>query len=108
MANIGKQFTNGQPWTASDEDCSLRWSGGKNGKYFRCGFCGHKFKPGDTVRWQYMNDTGQCGGNIFVCSSCDGSPEELKEKWKDQHVEFEKWRKGRMWYFFRNTLGGAE
>ena len=73
-------FTDGKPWIATEEDCKKPWSGGKNGKYFTCGICGYKFKPGDTVRWQFTNDVPGASGNPLVCTNCDGTKEEIAEK----------------------------
>lgn len=64
-------WTNGKPFIATVEDCARRWSCGKPGERFRCALCGHKFAPGDTVRWQYTNDVAKAGGNPFVCQTCD-------------------------------------
>lgn len=65
------RFTDGKPWQASAKDCAARWSCGKPGEFFRCALCGHKFVEGDTVRWQYTNDTPGAGGNPLVCAKCD-------------------------------------
>ena len=73
-------FTDGKPWIATAEDVKRRWSGGKDGKYFRCGLCGVKFKEGDTVRWQCTNDVPGAAGNPFVCVNCDGTKEQICEK----------------------------
>lgn len=90
-------FTDGKPFTATDAHCVGNWSCGRNGLYFRCAFCGHKFVPGDTVRCQYTNDTPGASGNPLVCSKCDCPKEELIAKWKAMWAEAE----GRMWWFTR-------
>jgi len=64
-------WTDGKPFTATAEHCALHWNGGKRGQYFRCGLCGHRFVEGDTLRWQFTNDTPGAGGNPFVCQDCD-------------------------------------
>lgn len=53
----------------------MDWSGGRNGCYFGCALCGHKFVPGDVVRWQYTNDIKGAGGNPLLCSKCDTGKE---------------------------------
>ncbi len=68
----GMSFIDGKPWIATFEDCKVtRWNCSKSGERFRCALCGHKFMPGNTVRWQYTNDTPGAGGNPFVCHPCD-------------------------------------
>lgn len=66
---------------ATDEHSGARWSGGKPGEFFRCGFCGHKFKDGDKFRWCYTNDIKGAGGNPLVCEACNDSNEELRARW---------------------------
>ena len=88
-------FTDGKAWTVTEEETHLNWSGGKNGKYFRCNLCGHKFKAGDTARFQFTNGTPGAGGNPLVCLNCDGP--DVVERWKqmceDAHTKF--------WWFNR-------
>lgn len=90
-------FTNGQPWIATDKDCGMRWSCGKPGEHFRCGFCGHKFVPGDRVRWQYTNDIPGAGGNPMVCEKCDGP--DVVERWAKKCAE---WAADAWWWFRRH------
>jgi hypothetical protein len=90
-------FTDGKPFLATESSCQARWSGGKPGEHFRCGFCGYKFVPGDTVRWQYTNDIPGAGGNPLVCIGCDQPYEQLIKSWKSMHAE----ASGRMWWFCR-------
>lgn len=91
-------FTDQQSRIATDKDCHTAWGGGKNGSYFRCAFCGYKFKPGDYWRWIYTNDTPGASGNPSTCKSCDtGDRASMVEKWKAMHEE----AKSRMWWFFR-------
>jgi hypothetical protein len=68
-------WTDGKPFIAHAIDLKTRWNSGKPGEYFRCGLCGYKFAVGDTVRWQFTNDTPGAGGNPFVCKCCDGGRE---------------------------------
>jgi len=82
-------WTNRKPWIATEDDCKRPWNGGKNGKYFRCALCGHKFKPGDTVRWEMTNM-----GNPFICKACDGTREEIIEKMIACREQAKK-----LWYF---------
>ena len=91
-------FTDGKPFVVTESQCRASWLGGKNGKHFRCGLCGHKFAVGDIARWQYTNDIHGAGGNPLVCQKCDGTKEEIVTKWKAMHEE----AKGRMWYFCRS------
>ncbi len=91
-------FTNQTPFIATEAHCRAAWAGGKNGKYFRCYLCGHKFATGDVVRWQYTNDTPGASGNPMVCQACDGTKEEIVAKWKAMKQE----AVGRMWAFTRS------
>ncbi len=88
-------FTNGKPWIATEKDCNANWSCAKNGERFRCYLCGYRFKPGDQVRWQHTNDTPGASGNPLVCTSCDGTKEEIVAKMKAMYEE----STGRMWWF---------
>ena len=63
-------WTDGKPFIATAEHLATKWNGRAN--QFRCALCGHKFQIGDTVRWQFTNDTPGAGGNPFVCQFCDG------------------------------------
>lgn len=78
---VADRWTNGLPRVATEKDCATSWSGGKNGKYFRCSLCGHKFAVGDVWRWVYANDGSCPGGNFMVCQSCDGP--DVKERRAD-------------------------
>ena len=81
-------FTNRKPFVVTDDDITKPWSGGKDGKYFRCYLCGHKFEPGDVARWEYTNDTPGAGGNPMVCQKCDGPRDEVISKWRALHADF--------------------
>lgn len=69
-------FTDGKPWTVTEDDMKTRWGGidaRAERSRFRCLLCGHRFEVGDTARWVYLNSTpGVACGNAFVCSACDG------------------------------------
>jgi len=65
---------------------------------FRCFLCGHRFVPGDVVRWQFTNDIPGAAGNPLVCKACDGTKDEVVAKWKAMHAE----ANGRMWWFCRD------
>lgn len=75
-------FTDQKPRIATAEACKQTWGGGKDGKYFRCYLCGHKFEVGDQYRWVYTNNVKGAGGNPMVCKACDGTNEEVISKWK--------------------------
>jgi hypothetical protein len=93
-------FTDGKPWIATEQDCNTtRWSGGKPGQHFRCYMCGHKFEPGERVRWQYTSDTPNAGGNPLLCETCD-TPDVI-ERWKAKHAEWRAIRTDPRWWFFR-------
>lgn len=91
-------FTSGEPFTATVVDCNTRWGCGKPGENFRCCLCGHKFIPGDTVRWQFTNDTPDAGGNPFVCQPCDGGRDAIiaEIKRRREILKTDQW-----WWFIR-------
>lgn len=87
-------FTDQKPWTASIGDCNLQWGGRPNGKSFRCKLCGHKFAPGDIVRWIYG---GTKTTNFFTCDKCDtGNNAEMIDKM----VAFIEESKVRFWWLW--------
>ena len=92
-------FLNGDPIVATEQHINAPWSGNK--KNFRCGFCGHKFKVGDTFRGLYTNDMKGAYGNPLVCNDCWEGREVSREKWK---ILWENWRliKVRYWWFVRD------
>jgi hypothetical protein len=94
-------FTDQQPRIATEKDCTGNWSGGKNGKYFRCGLCGYRFKVGDYWRWIYAGSI--CHTNFLVCEPCDGS--NVLEKRKEQYGEYQQLKEGRMWDFLEDWDG---
>jgi len=85
-------LTDQKPRIATEGDVKAPWSGGKNGKYFRCKLCGHKFEVGDYYRFIFHNY-----GNIMVCQSCD--KDNPAEKWTQLHDEWDKLRAGKFWWF---------
>lgn len=94
-------------WTAAtDKAVKASWSGGKNGVYFRCYFCGHRFAVGDEYRaiftnMQSLRDRGIPGGNPLTCRSCNpsGELEEMYEKWRQMHAVLDE---PRFWWAFRS------
>ena len=88
-------FTDQKPHLVTEADLHAAWSGGKDGKYFRCYLCGHKFVLNDVYRWVQCTNLGY--GNLMVCSSCDCP--DVVQKWIDLHKEWEKLREGRFWHF---------
>lgn len=81
--------------TATEKDCHMRWLCGRDGKYFRCAFCGHKFVPGDLYRIVYTNDMKGAYGNPIVCEKCDG--EDVRDRWRKMSEE----AYSRFWWFSR-------
>lgn len=100
-------FTNGKPRIATAQDCNIRWAGGRDGKYFRCYLCGHKFKEGDQFRWVFTNNIPGAGGNPIVCASCDADNESVIAKWKSLQEEYKKAASGKFWCFVRNDCNAA-
>lgn len=73
---------------ATESECQARWSCGKPGQFFRCGFCGHKFQVGDKFRCIFTNDIPGAGGNPIVCEKCNGTTAELRGRWLSKVTEF--------------------
>ena len=88
-------FTDQQSRIATEADLKAPWAGGKNGKYFRCYLCGHKFKVGDRWRFVFVDKMASC----IVCESCDGTNEEVQQRWKALYEEFAALANGKFWYF---------
>jgi hypothetical protein len=89
-------FTDGKPHIITEEMIKAPWSGDKNGKYFRCYFCGHRFKVGETFRWQYTNDISGACGNPLVCQTCDDGHDKTRKNWK---VKCNKFNNDKWWWF---------
>lgn len=95
MAN----FTNGERKIATERDLKAPWRGERNGKYFRCGLCGHKFIEGDGWRWLYTNDMSiGSGGNPLICDSCYTDKDDTRFKWQLKCEEFKKIKES-FWHF---------
>lgn len=90
---------------ATEEHCRAPWLGAKNGKYFRCAFCGHKFVPGDKFRIVYTNDINGASGNPLICGGCDCPNEEARAKWveKCKVAYSDEW-----WWFHRSSCGDCD
>ena len=93
-------FTDQKPRLATKEECEAPWSGYKDGRYFRCHLCGHRFQEGDQWRWV----RGIRMLNFKVCGKCDtGDDEDLRDRvdkaWEES--------KERFWYLHAD-LKGAE
>jgi len=77
------------------KDVKLPWSGGANGKYFRCYFCGGRFTVGSEFRMIWTNPIPDIpGGNPLTCRKCfvdHGGVEGLRSLWKKRHEEAEKY-----------------
>lgn len=97
-------FTDQKPRVATTEDVRAQWGGGKKGKYFRCYLCGHKFAVGDQYRFVFGNRSANC----LVCQSCDGSNQEVQEKWNQLHNEFTELSNGKFWYFTSRQIDSYE
>ncbi len=82
---------------ATEETCKARWFCGAPGKYFRCGFCGHKFIVGDKYRALYTNDIAP--GNPLVCEKCNDTTPLLRDKWLHKWVEWNRMRQNELWFF---------
>lgn len=95
---IDNNWTNGRPFLATSEHCKFRWNCGKPGEGFRCALCGHKFIMGDTVRWQFTNDTPGAAGNPFVCKECDTGRDGIINEIIKRRSEL---KEGRFWWFLQ-------
>lgn len=85
-------FTDQKSRIATPEDCKAKWSGGSDGKFFRCYLCGHRFQPNDIWRWVYANgQTVEINNKIYglsnflVCDACDN--DDIIESWKTANKE---------------------
>lgn len=104
-------FTDQEPRVATAEDINFPWSGNKAN--FRCRFCGHQIKEGETWQWLYANDLLETGGNPVVCGDCIASATEeaafdgktrnevLRERWQRKYVEWRKFMDDPQWWWFR-------
>ena len=85
-------FTDQKSKIATEQDTTAPWGGAKNGKYFRCYLCGHKFQVGDKYRFIFSNH-----GNLMVCNACDEN--DPIQKWIELHEEWKLLREGKFWHF---------
>jgi len=92
-----RDFTNQKPFVVTKEDLKRPWGGYCDGRYFRCGLCGHFFREGDTARWIYLNGSSFKYGNRFVCELCDGK--NVIRKFLRLQEEWERVKDGRYWMF---------
>lgn len=101
----------GEWTTVTQEQTKIAWGGGKNGRYFRCMFCGHKFKANDEFRAIFTNcksldERGIPGGNPLTCRTCNpsGELEEMYEKWKQLHAEWDAVVDSPRFWWLKNQL----
>jgi len=87
---------------ADEKACTARWSCGKNGEYFRCGFCGYKLIVGDKYRIVYTNDIKGAYGNPIVCEKCNDTTQKLRDKWKRKHDKWNKICEMEYWWFVKH------
>lgn len=94
-------WTNQRPFLVTVEHLRLPWGGHRDGRAFRCAWCGHRFRVGETARWVFTNTAGpECHGihgNPFVCETCDGPREELLSRLRALAEE----ARGKFWWFTR-------
>lgn len=111
-------FTDQEPRVATDKDVNLPWSGNKAN--FRCPFCGHRIKEGETWQFLYTNDLPGCGGNPLVCDHCIASAKEeaartgttrnavLRERWQRKCAQWHEIMDDPQWWWFRKHRRGAQ
>lgn len=103
----------GIPWVVTERQMKLEWGGGGPAEYFRCAWCGHRFKPGDIARCIYTNGgvgivdgvatpephdlTAGIGGNPFCCDHCYGPRPELLARLRTMRAEIDT----KYWWFAR-------
>lgn len=80
-------WTNGKPFTWTEEMSQLPWGGhygAKAMKHVSCGLCDRRPEPGDTWRWVHSTFTERAP-NIFVCQACDspGVSARWSYRWHD-------------------------
>lgn len=95
-------ITDQKPRIATEADIRSPWNGGKDGKYFRCYLCGHKFQVGD----QYRFILSKAYTNFLVCAGCDC--EDVERKWIALHLEWYKLKEGKFWHFIVPVEEGAK
>ena len=79
-------WTDGKPFTVTDEMTRVYWGGGPGGK-LACRLCGHIFRSGEVARFVFVNYTGsRCHfGNFHVCVDCD-SPDVVARAADDEEA----------------------
>lgn len=104
-------WTNQEPRVATDRDANTRWSGSKAN--FRCWFCGHRIKTGETWQFLYTNDLPGAGGNPLVCDHCIAEAVEqaqflclsrnevLRERWQQKCAQWAEIMNDPKWWEFR-------
>jgi hypothetical protein len=90
-------FADQKRHVATGEDCKRPWSGGKNGKWFKCYMCGHKFTAGDGYRFVFFPKVV----NFMVCDVCDG--DDVTERFQALADEFRGLLKEDRFWWFRNN-----
>lgn len=84
-------ITDQKPHLVTEQDLKAPWNGGKDGKYFRCYLCGHKFSLDEYYRFVFSNL-----GNVIVCRACD---DDVIQKWTNLHNEWKELSNGKFWHF---------
>lgn len=103
-------FTDQKPFVVTEQQVTAPWGGHRDGRNFRCAWCGHHFKIGDVARWVFTNDgqpdTKGLSGNPFICSSCDGPREQILARLQQlrEEVDSEKY----WWVIERRAVKLAE
>lgn len=96
-------FTTG--FTVEEKHLKQPWLGGRNGIYFRCMMCGHKFVVGDHCQWflitataTFMEDGARVRApNVMACApcieECRDQGRSVQEVWVDvcRHVYNDHW-----------------
>ena len=97
-------FTDQAPFMVTEEHTKARWGGYRDARMFRCAWCGHRFKVGDTARWVYTNGGGDetkgIAGNPFICTACDGPRAEILIRLREANREF---GADRFWWFRKSS-----
>ncbi len=70
-------FVDQKSFKVTKEHLKMSWSGGKNGKFFRCYICGYKFMLNDYCRFVMAGQRGYI--NFLVCEKCDCV--DILDKW---------------------------
>lgn len=100
-------FTDQEPRVATAQDIKRPWAA------FRCRFCGHRIKEGETWQFLYTNDLLGAGGNPLVCDHCIASAKEeaartgetrndvLRERWQRKCAKWREIVDDPQWWWFR-------